>query len=137
MTATKQVKSQKADPLNRTNCKSGAGSNPMLNRLITCQNMNMTQFAIMLQNMANGYVRAPIKEATGLDGYFDFAVNFSGVGLLPGAAFDPNGPVRSDPDGSLTLPEAMQKQLGLKLDLEKRPLPVLVIDHVEDKPTEN
>jgi uncharacterized protein (TIGR03435 family) len=31
----------------------------------------------------------------------------------------------------------MQKQLGLKLVLEKRPLPVLVVDHVDEKPTEN
>jgi uncharacterized protein (TIGR03435 family) len=138
MTATKQVKLQKADPQNRTNCKSGAGTNPMLNRLITCQNMNMTQFAAILQQMANGYVRAPIKDATGIDGYWDFSVNFSGINLLPGAIFDPNAAAgTAEPNGSLTLPEAMQKQLGLKLDLEKRPLPVLVIDHVEDKPAEN
>lgn len=138
MTAAKQTKLQKADPENRTNCKSGAGTNPILNRLITCTNMNMTQFAATLQNMANGYVRAPIKDSTGLDGYFDFSVNFSGVALLPGARFDPNAASgASDPNGSLSLPEALQKQLGLKLEMEKRPLPVLVVDHVEEKPTEN
>ena len=138
MTAAKQTKLQKADPQNRTSCKSGAGTNPMLNRLITCQNMNMTQFAGMLQNMAGGYVRAPIKDATGIEGSWDFSVNFSGVNLLPGARFDPNATSgASDPNGSLTLPEALQKQLGLKLEMEKRPIPVLVVDHVEDKPTEN
>ncbi len=46
MTAGPQTKLQKADPQNRTNCKSGGSAkNPMLNRLITCQNMSMTQFA--------------------------------------------------------------------------------------------
>ncbi len=138
MTAGKQTKLQKADPQNRTSCKSGAGTNAMLNRLITCQNMNMAQFAVMLENMANGYVRAPIKDATGIEGNFDFSVNFSGVGLLPGRAFDPNATSgATDPNGSLTLPEALQKQLGLKLEMGKRPLPVLVIDHVEDKPSAN
>jgi len=138
MTAAKQVRLQKADPENRTNCKAGAGTNPMLNRLITCQNMNMTQFGVILQQMANGYVRAPIRDATGLDGYYDFSVNFSGINLLPGARFDPNASAGvSDPNGSLSLPEALQKQLGLKLEMEKRPLPVLVIDHIEEKPTEN
>lgn len=138
MTAAKQTKLQKADPQNRTGCKSGGSANPILNRLITCQNMNMTQFASMLQNMANGYVRAPIKDATGLDSYYDFSVNFSGINLLPGARFDPNATSgASDPNGSLSLPEALQKQLGLKLEMEKRPLPVLVVDHVDDKPTAN
>jgi uncharacterized protein (TIGR03435 family) len=33
--------------------------------------------------------------------------------------------------------QALEKQLGLKLELQKRPMPVLVIDHVEQKPTEN
>jgi uncharacterized protein (TIGR03435 family) len=138
MTASKQVKLQKADPENRTSCKAGGGASPILNRLITCQNTSMTQFAAVLQDMVGGYVHAPVKDATGLEGYWDFNVNFSGVNLLPGRQFDPNkAEGATDPNGSLTLPEAMQKQLGLKLDLEKRPLPVLVVDHVEEKPTEN
>jgi len=138
MTAGKQTKLQKADPQNRTGCKQGAGASPMLNRLITCQNTSMTQFAAALQDMASGYVKAPIRDATGIEGNFDFSVNFSGVGLLPGRAFDPNATSEtSDPNGSLSLPEALQKQLGLKLEMGKRPLPVLVIDHVEDKPSAN
>jgi len=84
-------------------------------------------------------VRAPVKDATGIEGSWDFSFSFSGVNLLPGAAFDPNNTTGrpSDPNGSLTMPEALQKQLGLKLTLEKRPLPVLVVDQVEDKPTDN
>ena len=139
MTATKQVKLQKADPQNRTNCKSGSSTtNPMLNRLITCYNVTLSQFATLLENMANGYVRAPIKEATGIEGNWDFSITFSAVGLLPGAQFDPNkSSDANDPNGSVTLPEAIQKQLGLKLEMGKRPLPVLVIDHIDEKPTDN
>jgi uncharacterized protein (TIGR03435 family) len=121
MTATKQTKLQKADPQNRTNCKSGGGASPVLNRLVTCQNMTTTQFAAEMQNLVSGYVKAPIKDATGIECSWDFTVNFSGVGLLPGAMFDPNKEsASSDPNGSLTFPEAMQKQLGLKLQMEKR-----------------
>lgn len=139
MTALPQIKLQKADPENRTNCKSGGSLKvPIMNRLITCQNTNLTQFAAVLQNLVPGYVKAPIKDATGLDGYWDFSVNFSGVSLLPGARFDPNlNSGTADPNGSVTLPEAMQKQLGLKLELGRRPLPVLVVDHAEDKPSDN
>ena len=31
----------------------------------------------------------------------------------------------------------MNKQLGIKMEMKKRPMQVLVIDHVEEKPTDN
>jgi len=43
----------------------------------------------------------------------------------------------SDPTGALSLFEAVEKQLGLKLEKTKRSVPVIVIDHLEQKPTEN
>ena len=43
----------------------------------------------------------------------------------------------SDPNGAITLADAIDKELGLKLELQKHPMPVLVIDHVEEKPTGN
>jgi uncharacterized protein (TIGR03435 family) len=43
----------------------------------------------------------------------------------------------SGPSGALSLFDALTKQLGLKLEMQKRPIPVLVIDHVKQKPTEN
>jgi uncharacterized protein (TIGR03435 family) len=46
-------------------------------------------------------------------------------------------PTAADPTGALTIFEAMEKQLGLKLEQQKRPMPVIVIDHIEQKPTEN
>ena len=140
LTALKKTNLQKADPQNRTHCKSGAGagSNPMLNRGITCQNMSMAQFAAALESLAPNYVLTPVKDATGLEGYWDFSFNFSAVNLLPGNRFDPNAASgTSDPNGAVTLQEALEKQLGLTLGREKRPLPVLVVDHVEEKPTED
>jgi uncharacterized protein (TIGR03435 family) len=37
----------------------------------------------------------------------------------------------------LTLEDAVAKQLGLKLELARRPIASLVIDHIDEKPTEN
>jgi uncharacterized protein (TIGR03435 family) len=31
----------------------------------------------------------------------------------------------------------LDRQLGLKLELQKRPMPVLVFDHIAEKPIEN
>jgi uncharacterized protein (TIGR03435 family) len=54
----------------------------------------------------------------------------------PQGALDPAA-AASDPNGAVTLFEAVEKQLGLKLESQKRPVPVLVIDHAEQKPTDN
>jgi uncharacterized protein (TIGR03435 family) len=148
MTAVKP-KLQKADPLNRMGCKEGPGAdgkdpriaNPVLSRLLTCQNMTMARFAELLPQLANGYVRTPVLDATGLDGAYDFTISFSAVGLLQGGVGrggdNPAAAGASDPNGALSLPDAVNKQLGLKLELQKRTMPVLILDHVEEKPTEN
>ena len=138
----------KADPANRTGCKEGAAAvakdprdtNPLLSRLITCQNMSMAQFADLLQSLASGYVRSPALDMTGLEGSYDFTVNFTPNGLqagVPGAVAATGEGAAADPNGALTLPDAINKQMGLKLELVKRPVPVLVIDHIDEKPTEN
>jgi uncharacterized protein (TIGR03435 family) len=144
----------KADPASRTRCSEGPAANtadprnrnPILSRLITCQNMTMAQFAERLQSLANGYVRVPALDSTGLEGGWTFTVNFSPIGIIQGAAGRGGdaGPVpggaalaASEPNGALSLPEALDRQLGLKLEMQKRPMPVLVIDSMSEKPLEN
>jgi uncharacterized protein (TIGR03435 family) len=108
--------------------------------------MTMAQFAERLQSLANGYVRVPALDATGLEGGWTFTVNFSPIGIFQGTAGRGGdaGPVSgggtlsaSEPDGALSLPEALDRQLGLKLELQKRLMPVLVFDHIAEKPIEN
>ena len=145
-------KLQKADPSNRTGCKEGPGAdgkdpriaNPVLNRLLTCQNMTMAQFADQLPNLANGYAHVNVLDQTGLTDAYDFTLSFSAINLLRGsgppgqpAAANGSDAVASDPSGALSLPDAVNKQLGVKLELKKRPMQVLVIDHIDEKPTEN
>jgi uncharacterized protein (TIGR03435 family) len=144
----------KSDPASRTRCTEGPAANtadprnrnPILSRLITCQNMTMAQFAERLQSLANGYVRVPAIDATGLEGGYTFTVNFSPVGVFQGGGGRGGdaGPgagggalSASEPNGALSLPEALDRQLGLKLELQKRPMPVLVFDRIAEKPLEN
>jgi len=42
-----------------------------------------------------------------------------------------------DPAGTMAFGEALDKELGLKLEVQKRVIPVLVIDHVNRTPTDN
>ena len=145
----------KADPSNRTSCKEGPApaakdprdARPVLSRLVSCQNITMAQFADRLQSLAPGYIHAPVENATGIDGAWDLTFNFSTIGQLqgggqgrggdPGAGAAAGGALTaSDPSGALSLLDAVEKQLGLKLETKKRSIPVLVIDHVEEKPTD-
>ena len=135
-------KMKAADATERTKTGQGPGAdgkdpriaNPALLRLMFFQSITMVQFAEQLGTQR--YLNAPVVDATGLSGAFDFTLSFSGIGVTQGGGR--GGPsVASDPDGSLSLAEAIEQQLGLKLVEEKRPIPVLVIDHVESKPTDN
>jgi uncharacterized protein (TIGR03435 family) len=47
----------------------------------------------------------------------------------------PGGAAASDPSNLLSLFDALTRQLGLKLETAKRPMPVLVIDHIDETPT--
>ena len=47
------------------------------------------------------------------------------------------GAPAADPSGVVSLFDAFKNELGLKLEKEKRPMPVLVIDHIEEQPTAN
>jgi uncharacterized protein (TIGR03435 family) len=78
----------------------------------------------------------PVSDKTGIEGKFDFDLTwtpdesqFVAMGIrVPPAADNPNAPPE--------LFTAIQEQLGLKLEPQKVPAEVLVIDHVE-RPSEN
>jgi len=141
-------KMTKGDPAKRTRCYEGAppGSpeaarGPQFGRQVTCQNISMTQFGAWLPSIAGGYTQVPALDMTGLEGGYDFTLNFSpieqvqgprpdaGAAAAPGAALDPTG--------ALSLLDAVRQQLGIRFEETKRPAPVLVIDAINEKPTDN
>ncbi len=141
-------KMKKADPASRSHCIRGNGpaGSPQGTQTMTCQNIAMDDFADLLMGSALE-LNWPVKNSTGLEGGWDFALTY-GRGGGPAMAAPPSAggggegkaaPVAeaSDPSGSLTIFEAVEKQLGLKLEMQKRPEQVVVIDHLEEKPTEN
>ena len=73
---------------------------------------------------------SPVLDRTGLTGRFDFTLEFAPTGMF----------ARISPDDGVSGPllaNALEKQLGLKLERTKGPSKVLVIDHIEKTPTEN
>ncbi len=145
LTANKP-KLKKADLSRRTGCPRSQAVTPPLQQ-ITCQNMSMAQFAVALKSLPTGASsNYPVLDKTGIEGSWDITVTW---GLIPASA-NGDGAVR-EPSATPTLLsnpaaggdifgqtflEALEK-LGLKLEKEKRREPVLVIDHIEEKPIDN
>ena len=104
---------------------------------LTVTGVGLTQFADVLSRQI-GHI---VVDKTGLKGEYDFTLKWTpdeGQGqkmALPGG-----GPPRDatpPPDASgPTIFTALQEQLGLKLESQKGPVDMLVIDHVE-RPSEN
>jgi uncharacterized protein (TIGR03435 family) len=100
----------------------------------------MNAFNATMADLANLFQTAvldlPVVDQTGLDGHYDFALNwtadetqFAGMGIrVP--------PPTDKPDAPPPLGAAMLEQLGLKLATTKAPVEVIVIDKVE-KPSAN
>lgn len=70
-----------------------------------------------------------VQDRTGLKGMYDIDLQYS-----PDAGASPDSP-QSNPSGP-SLFTALQEQLGLKLESQKGPVEIMVIDHVE-RPSEN
>jgi len=139
-------KLKKADPASRTkwtNAQADArASTSGPSRTVVFQNMTMAQFAKELQYLAGNYFRSPVLDQTGLEGGYDFTLTFSPINpaqlaLAASRGGDAGGLGASEPTGGVTIFEAVEKQLGLKLEETKRTAPFLIIDHVEQKPVEN
>jgi uncharacterized protein (TIGR03435 family) len=93
----------------------------------------MSQVATSLSMFAGRIV----VDKTGLSGSYDFTLAWT-PDQMPGAGQRPPGapePPPIDPNGA-SLFTAVQEQLGLKLDSQRGPVAMLVIDRAE-RPTEN
>jgi uncharacterized protein (TIGR03435 family) len=145
LTASKP-KMKKADPASRTSCKNAtapAGAPPG-SRMMTCQNVTMAEFVERLYRITPD-LNLPVSNATGLEGGWDLSLIFTWRPQMIGAPMRvPEGaapasavPTAADPIPGQTIFEAIEKQLGLKLEKEKRLAPIVVIDHIAQKPTEN
>jgi uncharacterized protein (TIGR03435 family) len=106
-----------------------------------------TPLSILAQTLSRQLGRV-VLDRTGLKGNYDFDLKWTpdagqmgamgGPPMGPGGPGGPGGrdmPPPPDPNGP-TVFTAVQEQLGLKLESQKGPVEVIVIDHVE-KPSEN
>jgi uncharacterized protein (TIGR03435 family) len=94
----------------------------------------MADFATMI----SGTAQRVVIDKTGLTGYYDIALTYTPAGdQLPQGPPPPGAPAPPpiDPDGPSFF-TAIQEQLGLKLENQRGPVEVVVIDSIQ-QPTEN
>jgi bla regulator protein blaR1 len=90
----------------------------------------------MLAHVLGMVLRNPVLNKTGLEGKYKFKLEWTEE---PGAAKEKGiatAPDANPPEAGQSIYSAIQQQLGLKLEAQKAPVDVIVIDRVE-KPSEN
>jgi len=86
---------------------------------------NLSRLTVLLSNQ----VGRPVLDKTGLTGKYDFELDFTAN--LPAA------PTETPSEPGLSVADALQRQLGLRLVANKAKLDVLIIDKAEKIPTAN
>ena len=109
----------------------GAGNGMRIGRgRVTTQAISMEPFAKNLGKLLG----RTVVDRTGLEGKFAFTLEWTPDPGQPMGLLGPS-PASADDSGP-SIFTALQEQLGLKLEPQKGPVEILVIDHVE-KPSEN
>lgn len=118
----------------------GPGGGPSMMMRMSTQGMMLDargSTMASLSELISRQISATVVDKTGLTGKYDFTLSFTpdmaaGAGPMirpPGGAA-PDGAEKQEPVGP-SLFTAVQEQLGLKLEAQKEPVDVIVIDHVE------
>jgi uncharacterized protein (TIGR03435 family) len=118
-------KLQKAAGSGNRDCRRrvGGGQDPAAKDMppgqaeLVCTNMTMADLAEALPQFAPGYADHAVVDLTNIKGAYDLKLEWVSRLVID--------------QGGLTMFDAVDKQLGLKLEARKLPMPFLVIDHVE------
>jgi uncharacterized protein (TIGR03435 family) len=98
----------------------------------------LTSQRMPIQNLCNALANQlgrPVVNHTGLEGNFDYKMEWTPDPSPSIPSDSPEGAAAADPGGP-SLAAALLEQLGLRLESKKAPVEIIVIDRVS-KPTEN
>jgi uncharacterized protein (TIGR03435 family) len=102
---------------------------------LDARKMSIAQFASTLSMVLGN----PVLDKTGIAGFFDIHLEFNAEGTnLTGRGALPRDAAPDDARAQKpSLFTALNNQAGLRLESEKAPVTILVIDHLERMPSEN
>src|SRR5262245_6948243 len=79
-------------------------------QLVSCNDLTMAVFAERLRQMAGGYLDKPVVDSTNLEGSYDLEIKWTPRALLASAGSE-----------GISIFDAVDKQLGLKLEQQNMP----------------
>jgi uncharacterized protein (TIGR03435 family) len=97
-------------------------------RTYTCRNTTMAQLSDRLPDVAQAYFTLPMVDLTGLTGAYDFSLTWNPKNRSPRIVLADGASQAPAPPGGLTVFEAIERQLGLRIEERKHPMPVIVVD---------
>ena len=125
LTAGKKLQLKEADGSGDTGCRLQPSSDPGNTAIrYTCRNVSMEALAVVWPQL-RGTPDEPVVDKTGLEGLWNFEMKWSLSSTITGTG-DAIGPA-----------DAIEKQLGLRLEKQQILTPVLVVDRINEKPTAN
>jgi uncharacterized protein (TIGR03435 family) len=144
-------KMKKADPSSRTYCKYGPAEGEKdvrrvdspFNGMFHCQNVTMAQFADLLAAVGGRTdITNHVVDKTGLTDSYDFSLFYTTGSRLrvqeaAAAAAAKAADATAEPVQGLGIEDAVRKELGVRLEKQPLPLPFLILDHIDQTPTEN
>lgn len=103
--------------------------------MMTSKGARLFQPRMTMEGLAariGGQMSKPVTNATGLEGEYEIGLYWAPDGLSSNKP-DAGDPVETGP----SLTQALQEQLGLRLEQKKGPVDFLVVDHVDKMPVSN
>ena len=94
--------------------------------IVNCKHLTMSALADTLHLFAGGYLDQPVVDETNLAGAWDFTIKWS-----------PRNQLEKQGADGISIFAAVEKQLGLKLELKTAPRPVFQVASVDQTPTPN
>jgi uncharacterized protein (TIGR03435 family) len=134
-------KMTRSDEADRSGCRPDNKAplpDPTPTKVMACKNTTMEEFTVHLPQWAGLYINHPIIDGTGLKGGWNFVLGWTPKTMMPADSVPGTNMAPGEPTapGGITVFEAVERQLGLKLVKQKRSIPVIVVDHVDEKPIE-
>lgn len=107
----------------------------IMNGRARLQSPEMTMARLAAQ--VSGQLASPVTDATGLTGKYDVSLYWVAGGSRIAAPSGADSSPAPETEVGPTLQQALQDQLGLRLESKKGPVDFIVVDHVEKTASEN